>query len=607
MQHSLLKIIPPKTGRHTRYRFPYSPIIHKCIIFPPEYACYNIHMSNYLTKRELPFWIISLLFVVSITIGGLFRFYNLNWDKGHLFHPDERNIALAVTRIRFFSHMNPEFYAYGSLPIYIFRATGDAMSYISHDSSWVNDWGKINLIERWYSALFSTLTLVTVFIIGRKIISNTVGILAMWCTAFTPLLIRQAHFGVTESMITFFGTLIVLMSLRLLNHPTWLKILSAGIIFGLSVATKASCITFGIIPISALLLSQNRLTSKKKHVLLKILHCALLASVAFGVYSVISPYTFLSWGKFKESMDYEGGIVWGKRIVVYVYQFLDTTPYLYQIKQLFFTQGVFPAILSLIGFSYVVIKTIRHVDKKIFVVFIWPLVYFVIVGAWYAKFVRYMVPVYPFLALASAVFVNDILSTRIYKGIKIGILSMALTMPLFYSFALMNIYTTKQTRISASEWMYDHIPPKTHILTEHWDDGLPVSLPGNNREPNRFASEQITIYEPDNAEKITYYGEKLNNAEYIIINSRRLYGTLMRLTDKYPVTSKYYKRLFNGDLGYEKVAEFAVYPGIHIGPLNLTLNDDNSEESFQVYDHPKVMIFKNIQHYPAKQISGELQ
>ena len=76
---------------------------------------------------------------------------------------------------------------------------------------------------------------------------------------------------------------------------------------------------------------------------------------------------------------------------------------------------------------------------------------------------------------------------------------------------------------------------------------------------------------------------------------------LTRLADcnKYPRrcytnTAEYYKKLFAGDLGFTKIAEFTSYPTLSIGKLQMTINDDSADESFTVYDHPKIMIFKKI-------------
>ncbi|EKD87436.1 MAG: tetratricopeptide TPR_2 repeat protein [uncultured bacterium] len=79
----------------------------------------------------------------------------------------------------------------------------------------------------------------------------------------------------------------------------------------------------------------------------------------------------------------------------------------------------------------------------------------------------------------------------------------------------------------------------------------------------------------------------------------------MHLSNRYPITSKYYKLLFNGSLGYKKVAEFTVYPTLKLGSWVFEFNDDNSEESFQVYDHPKVFIFENVAHLSKEQLKTQ--
>ena len=95
---------------------------------------------------------------------------------------------------------------------------------------------------------------------------------------------------------------------------------------------------------------------------------------------------------------------------------------------------------------------------------------------------------------------------------------------------------------------------------------------------------------------------RLANIDYMIIASNRLYTPLGKLTDCenlrpgrcYIETAEYYDKLFAGQLGFKKVAEFSSYPGIKVGKFEFEYIDDDADESFTVYDHPKVIIFKKI-------------
>ena len=108
----------------------------------------------------------------------------------------------------------------------------------------------------------------------------------------------------------------------------------------------------------------------------------------------------------------------------------------------------------------------------------------------------------------------------------------------------------------------------------------------------------LELYQPDTQEKWQRIQQQLAQTDYIILASNRLYIPLGKLTNCetlpqgycYVYTAFYYKKLFDGSLGYKKIAEFTNYPTLPI--LNISINDDFADESFTVYDHPKIIIFK---------------
>jgi len=520
---------------------------------------------------------IILLLLGIIFLGGWLRFYHLNWDEGHFFHPDERNIANAVAKIDFFRQLNPQFFAYGSLPIYLYRLAGDLLVKITHNSDWVKEWSSINLIGRWFSALFSTATIWLIFLLSKKIWNKKIGLLAAFFTALSPSLIQTAHFGVTESMLVFWLILIALLSLNLIKKPTFKNYLTIGIILGLAVATKISAISFFIIPTASHFLYQFK--HLKHH-----LRFAISLLISFLTFSLFSPFVFLDKQKFLESMNYETGVALGRLKVVYVLQFEKTLPYLFQIKNFLWQIGPM-AIVGLLGFFFLLYLAIKKREKKLFLFLSFPLLYFAYVGNWYTKFIRYVLPILPFLIISGSWLLIQIKNR--FKILGKFLIVLFLTSSLLWGLSFFTIYLRPQTRISASQWIYQNIPNQSKILTEHWDDGLPISLPPYS--PSDYEIEQLTVYEPDNQKKVNYYVEKLNQADYLIINSRRLYGTLMFLPEKYPLTSRYYQLLFSGQLGYTQIVRFTSYPSL----LGIEINDDQSEETFQVYDHPKVLIFEN--------------
>ena len=110
--------------------------------------------------------------------------------------------------------------------------------------------------------------------------------------------------------------------------------------------------------------------------------------------------------------------------------------------------------------------------------------------------------------------------------------------------------------------------------------------------------------------------DALANADYVIFFSNRLYGSIPTLPDRYPLSSRYYRLLFAGDLGFEVdyvaethpnflgvsfVHDTFSRPGLEapaaLGPgrlSGLALNLGHADDSFTNYEHPTPIILKKV-------------
>ncbi len=102
-----------------------------------------------------------------VLLGGIARFWNLDWDAGYYtLHPDEWALNQVVERLG--PDLNPHFFFYGSFPIYLYRATAELLRGLT-GVDWL-DTSRISLIGRFYSALESTLMLPLIFLVGRRLL-----------------------------------------------------------------------------------------------------------------------------------------------------------------------------------------------------------------------------------------------------------------------------------------------------------------------------------------------------------------------------------------------------------------------------------------------------
>lgn len=156
-----------------------------------------------------------------------------------------------------------------------------------------------------------------------------------------------------------------------------------------------------------------------------------------------------------------------------------------------------------------------------------------------------------------------------------------------------------------------------------WDDPLPVRLDGRDPFGGIYQDKlNFEMYFKDDQEKLDRFYSTLNQTEYIFMSSNRQWGTTTRVPERYPLTTLFYRALlgcpaedeitwcysvaqpgdFQGDLGFELIQVFDSYP--HLGKWEI--NDQFAEESFTVYDHPKVMIFKKTPQYNSSKVMAIL-
>ncbi|MCS6773797.1 MAG: DUF2298 domain-containing protein, partial [Thermoflexales bacterium] len=161
------------------------------------------------------------------------------------------------------------------------------------------------------------------------------------------------------------------------------------------------------------------------------------------------------------------------------------------------------------------------------------------------------------------------------------------------------------------------------VANEHWDDAVPQPLDGRNlygeyyRGLSTSSDGQMQNYNDDTLDKLAQMLDWLDEADYLVLSSNRLYGSIPRLPWRYPMTTRYYRALMNGELGFELAADFHAFPRLgpflfnsqempqplvrspntQGTPMGIFVPYPTAEEAFSVYDHPRVLIFRKTPRY----------
>lgn len=567
-------------------------------------------------KKYIP----QLLFYIIILSGFLLRVTGYNWDAGFHMHPDERAIVLAVSDLSYpgslsqflspDSPLNPKFFAYGSFPFYLLRVFGDIFSIIDSE---FGEYSKINLIGRVISALFDTGTIIVLYFLGKHLRDRNLGLIVSALYAISVLPIQLSHFYAVDTILTFFITLTLLFLLKLYEKPTFIKSFVIGIFLGLSLATKISatvilssvvltlCLDFLLI----FLKSPHRVSEWKGHLtpLIKKLfvYGIVVFSTSLFIFSLAQPYALIDAQLFLRQIQEQSHMTKDAFTFPYTLQYVGKIPYIYEIKNIFlFGLGPMLGSVSVIGFFYCLYRTVKTYEsfpwQKMLILLQFFITYFLITGSFAIGFMRYMLPIYPLLIIFSGLTLYDIFKryTPHKSLISLGISILVLILILIWPVSFMHIYFKPNTKVIASEWIHTNIPEGSVLATEHWDDTLPLT------DQYKYDMRSLPLYEPDIKQKWDEINQTLSQTDYIIVASNRLYVPLMKLTDCsnlpahrcYLRTSLYYKELFEETSGFKKIAEFTSFPTIPF--TSISFNDQSADESFTVYDHPKIMIFQKI-------------
>ncbi|MCW1949565.1 MAG: glycosyltransferase family 39 protein [Candidatus Shapirobacteria bacterium] len=514
---------------------------------------------------------ISVFIFLSIILI-LTRFIKLDWGNGFFFHPDENRDALALSTMKP-DNINPSNYAYGQFPLIVGFLSYRLIAHLpGFNGPVAPNFEQSIFILRTISAIASCLSVFFIYQISKYLFKNKISRYLLVITMiFTPGLIQLAHFGTNESILILIFTLNLFISFKILHKTNFKYILLAGLISGIGIATKISALIFtGPIFLSLLL---NLIINKKFLNIIKNTGLFIITTVLFSI--IFSPQFIFNQSDFKSSVEYEVLLSTGKNKIFYTDQFLNTTPYLFQIKNIFpYTNGIPVTVISLIGLV-LIFKTKKYQNKYWQILLISSAVIFFYNGQLYTKWTRYISPIFFILPILSCFLFDFIKNKFFFCGLII--------LSILPGILFLRLYFQPDTRFTASEWIVDHIPAGSYVLSESNNVmGLPL-LP-SNLSVTDFDFYKLET-DPDSTNELS---RLLSESDYIFVPSRRVFKN--RNNSNFPVANLYYQNLFSGQLGFTEIKKIE-------NPPYLFLNSENAEETWSVFDHPTIRIYQKTSFY----------
>jgi YYY domain-containing protein len=543
-----------------------------------------------------------------LALGALFRFQNLNWDSGHHLHPDERFISMVEEKVAFPKSISAYFdssrspldpynkgegsFVYGTLPMVMAKTVAPILGREGYDGTY--------LIGRALSGVFDLITVWLVYLITRRFAHRRAALFAAGLASFCALGIQLSHFWAVDTFLTAFTAAALLGAVRIAQDRSGpIGDVATGVALGLAAACKITALAL-LLPAGAAVLAcgLRRGRSFWRSVAAGIPRGLLVLVPAALTVRVFLPHIFLGPSPLSFRLDprwlddlrrlralsdsvagFPPALQWAGRTIFFPIE-----------NFVLWGAGIFFGLSAIVATAWATAVVVKRRAFDLAPLVLHVLFLFGYHGFTLVKSIRYLYPAYPALAALTGIFFSALLNgfrPRLARATAVAVLGGTF----LWAVAFTSIYRHPMTRIEATDWIYTHVPPGKAFANEAWDDGLPLPMPGH--DPARYAGPSLALFDPDSPRKVDDLVAALGKSDWIAVTSGRVYTNVTRIPSVFPMTTAYYRALFDGSLGFERAADFTSYPAL--GPLRFP--DDRAEEQFTVYDHPRVLLFRKTARF----------
>jgi 4-amino-4-deoxy-L-arabinose transferase-like glycosyltransferase len=415
-------------------------------------------------------------------VAAVLRYWTINVGIPYALSTDEPQIMTRVVRMMQTGDYNPHFFDYPSLYLhaqlvvacirFVLGASAGLWSSVREvtDANFYL-WGRI------LTAALGTVTVYLVYLIGSRWGARH-ALLAAGLMAVLPNHVRESHFVLTDVPMTFFTTLSFLLTLRALEKQTLGAFAWAGAVAGVAAATKYYGGLILVAPLLAAYFASDGTRSR--------LQLALIAAgVAAACFLLAAPYTVLDLPGFLNGFaglddafrargpgGEPGWITYLKHLNIGLsagYGGRKT--------------GYCGMLLLVGGLIYSIVRAVTGPGRPRFILLVvFPVLYFVLVSDRQLIYARYLMPLFPFVALLIAIaIVSGATLLRRFNiprnartALIVALTVVAVLPPLVSSVGWDIVHGRPSTYTFAYKWILDNVPPRTGVIIETGNFRLPA-------------------------------------------------------------------------------------------------------------------------------------
>lgn len=472
---------------------------------------------------------VLLVLIALFIIGTFLRINGLDWGLPLLLHPDERHGINQSVRIASTGDLDPKVYNRPDhVIIYLNAFVYKVFSYVKYNNSamrgnvqylYNNNPSPYVYLARLTTAVFGSLMILSMFLLGKEVGGTKVGLFSSCFTAFFPSLILHSHYVTPDIPLAFFISMAAFYTCKYMKKRK-AQFLFLGCIFcGLATAEKYPGLISTLVIVFAVVFTYWH----KKIKILKLGASSLL--VYLSSVFIVAPFLFLNYKHTYKTIVYEARpyhfgvpkLGWGSKLLFYldlIHHYMGT------FLLIFFLFGV---LLFFIGF-----KRYIRIKKHYLVISLFGLAYWVLMSKVGLHWERWAIPMYIVPLIIASVGINYLLvylktRSNIFRSVLFIIIGIIVSSIFFRGLYQSLDFIKPNTQNVSKKWITENLPKDAKILAEGY---TPIE-PGH---PFWIGEKSIEMYKRD-------------GIDYVVVSSY-MYERFFAEEDRYSRQAKFHRDLF---------------------------------------------------------------
>ncbi len=432
-------------------------------------------------RRRGPALILGLILLVA---AGL-RLWSLDHGLPYSYNLDERAHfvphAVAMTG----GDLNPGYFINPPALTYLFAAYLSVIHLGGVEQWFADDPGAVFLAARVVAVVFGVGAVAATYAAGRAWFDRRAGLVAAAIMAVAFLPVFYSRLALNDGPGVLPCALVLWSSAIVLRTGSLRALLAGGAAVGVAASLKYSDGAVVIALVAAAFLSPE-LSFKRA-----LGGLALAGAVSLAVVIATNPYLFADWGTFTNDLDRQRKFADGAPLLGQP----ERNGWVYYVKSSRWALGVIPGVLAFAGGILLVVKGRR---REAVVLGSLVVLYWLYMGSQSRFYARWMLPLYPALAILAAYAVTQI-KQRVVFGI---VVALALIPSLLTTVRNAVVLGREDTRSQTRDWLVENVPQGTKVVFEpiaptEWYGVTPGGGPKANpaRQWERFNRTQAIIAE----------------------------------------------------------------------------------------------------------------